>query len=306
MKYPKLLSFSLVLFVLIGCNKTPISSETNNISETSNTFAQNNSPAQEAVPKSDNSNSNTDISSSPQKNTPKAEKSNSNPQVNSSSQQNPPKAENFSPSPQVNSSPQKIAAKTETSNSTTKNNLTPKFGTIEEVRAKIGNGRIIGSATCDDDGLENDVRVDFDGDGRADKCVVANLKMESLVVDDSSVENVSKSLESITKGCKRTQKNQNNTTYVICKKGNRIVSASEYIGEADAGLNFWFAPDGRVEAVRSLANGELFVFDINGKLKSSFNVYESKVITNISAEERKNVEENMYPSYKKIFEVFNL
>ncbi len=129
---------------------------------------------------------------------------------------------------------------------------------------------------------------------------------QSGIIDETSFQTVSKSLDAITKGCTKTKKTEKYTDYEICKKGDRVVSASEYATEADAGLAYWFSPDGRVVAARYLASGDLYIFDSSGKVSSKIEVYESKKINNISAEEQKRVEENLYFNYKDILKVFNL
>ncbi|AFY56541.1 MORN repeat protein [Rivularia sp. PCC 7116] len=126
------------------------------------------------------------------------------------------------------------------------------------------------------------------------------------IIDETSFQTISKSLDSITKGCQKTEKTQNGNNYEICKQGNSIVNASEYNAEVGAGLAYWFSPNGKVVAARYLASGDLYVFNSNGKVTSKIDVYESKKINNISAEDRKQAEQNLYVNYKDIFKVFNL
>lgn len=124
------------------------------------------------------------------------------------------------------------------------------------------------------------------------------------IIDETSFQTFSKSLDAITQGCQKTKKSGEYTEYEICKKGNTIVNASEYSPEAGAGLAYWFADD-RVVAMRYLANGDTFTFDSNGKVSAKFNVYDSKKISNISAEERKHAEGNISSgSYKGILQRF--
>ena len=124
------------------------------------------------------------------------------------------------------------------------------------------------------------------------------------IIDETSFQTFSKSLDAITLGCQKTKKSGEYTEYEICKKGNTIVNASEYSPEAGAGLAYWFA-DGRVVAMRYLTNGDTFTFDSNGKVSAKFNVYDSKKISNISAEERKHAEGNISSgSYKGILQRF--
>ena len=133
-----------------------------------------------------------------------------------------------------------------------------------------------------------------------------NHTSQSRIIDETSFQSISKSLDSITKGCRKTEETQNANNYEICKQGNSIVNASEYNAEVGAGLAYWFSTDGKVIAARYLASGDLYVFDSNGKVSSKIDVYQSKKINNISAEDRKQAEQNLYGNYKHIFKVFNL
>lgn len=137
------------------------------------------------------------------------------------------------------------------------------------------------------------------------KIVKNKPSIQNGIIDETSYQSVSKSLESITKGCKETKKTGEYSQYKICKKGNRIVNASEYASEAGAGLAYWLAPNGKVVAIRNLSSGVLSIFDSNGKVSSQFDVYNSKKIKNIDAQERKNLEQNVYNGYQQIIAAFN-
>lgn len=127
---------------------------------------------------------------------------------------------------------------------------------------------------------------------------------QSGIIDETSFQTFSKSLEAITQGCTKTKKTENYTDYEICKKDGKVVNASEYASEADAGLAYWFATDGRVVAMRYLNNGEVFTFDSNGKVSAKFNIYDSKKINNISDEERKQAEKTANSAYQDILQRF--
>ena len=136
--------------------------------------------------------------------------------------------------------------------------------------------------------------------------IAQNNSSQTGIIDETSFQSISKSLDSITKGCQKTEKAENGNNYEICKKGGNIINASEYNAEVEAGLAYWFSTDGKVIAARYLASGDLYVFDSNGKVSSKIDVYQSKKINNISAEDRKQAEENLYFNHKDIFKVFNL
>ncbi|MBV6621703.1 MAG: hypothetical protein KI793_01915 [Rivularia sp. (in: Bacteria)] len=240
MKLIKLLSLSLVPFVLFGCNQTPAASSNDNAIKSSISQKQD----------SDSTSETTTV------NTNKLEESN------------------------------------------------PKITAREDnTKDKIGK-QIGGKFDCNGDGIFNGARIDYDGDGIPDECIESYKKAKSAI-DETSYQTVSKSLESITKGCKETEKNTDFSQYKICKKGDRIVNVSEYASEAGAGLAYWFAPNGKVVAIRNLSSGVLSTFDSNGKVSKQFDVYKSKRIKNINAQERKNLEQNVYNGYKQIIAAFN-
>ncbi|MEM7714208.1 MAG: hypothetical protein AAF349_11645 [Cyanobacteria bacterium P01_A01_bin.68] len=137
------------------------------------------------------------------------------------------------------------------------------------------------------------------------KSTAQNNSSGNRIIDETSFQSFSKSLEAITNGCQKTKKSGQYTEYEICKKDGTIVNASEYSPEAGAGLAYWFAPDGRVAAMRYLTNGDTFTFDSNGKVSAKFNIYDSKKINNISAEERNHAEGNISKgSHKDILQRF--
>ena len=280
MKYTKTLSLSLLLFTLLGCNQAPQESQTNNNIEISNTIQQE--------------------KSSPQKVAQNNPKNKNNIEVATISQTQ-------------DSSPTKVEKKVKASTLYQTENSPSKSETIAQTeQPNLGKGRIIGSANCDDDGLEDDVRVDYDGDGRADKCVVANLPTEDEIeplVNETSYKTVMNSLQLLTGDCKETQKKQGNIKYTICKNPNKIVKASESHAEFGDGIGFWFF-EGKLIAAQRFHNGELFVFDYDGKLTSMFaeNPKTGKIekLASIRNQDRKDAEENLYNGYQNIFKVFNL
>lgn len=140
--------------------------------------------------------------------------------------------------------------------------------------------------------------------GQITASTTQNNSSQNGIIDETSYQTISKSLDYITKGCQKIEKINNSNSYEICKKGNIIVNASEYNIEAGGGLVYWFSPDGKVVAARYLGSGETYLFDSNGKVSSKINVYESKKINNISAEDRKQAEESLYVNYKDILRLF--
>ncbi|MEM9928003.1 MAG: hypothetical protein AAF915_30505 [Cyanobacteria bacterium P01_D01_bin.50] len=249
MKYANLLSLSLVVFTLFGCNKAPLASQTNNTVEASNT------------------------------------------------------------SQKENDSPQIVATNVKASNTSQKENDSDKSETITQGK-ESKTGKLIGPAfDCDNDGQADDSRIDYDGDGIPDDCLVNNEDEIEPMIDESSYETVMNSLNLLSGDCKETEKIQGNIKYTICKLGGKPVKASESHAELGDGIGFWFL-EGRVIAAQRFHNGELFVFDYDGKLSSMFaeNQKTGKIekLASIPDEDRKSAEKYLYNGYQNIFKVFNL
>lgn len=286
MKYAKLLSLSLVAFTLFGCNKTSHSSQVINPVEASNTLEENAS-SEAAI-------NNEDLTAS--------STNNSSPQKFVRNVKTP------TLSTQKNSSPQ-IAQKVETPTPQTQNSSS-QYGTLEELNAKLKkrNGRIIGSATCDDDGLENDVRVDYNGDGMPDECVSANLKIDHPTINESSFATVNSSLQSLAEGCEESKKTQGNIVKSICRKNGEIVKASESHAELGDGIGYWFSQN-RVVAVQRFHTGETFIFYRNGELSSkfadNFKTGKTEKITNFNDKQIQEAD-TLISGYQSILQAFGI
>ncbi|MEO1376028.1 MAG: hypothetical protein AAFW70_17275 [Cyanobacteria bacterium J06635_10] len=256
MKYANLLSLSLVVFTLFGCNKTPLASQTNNTLEASNT-----------------------------------------------SQIVATKVKTSTSDRTQNSDSQKVAIASQQEKSSDKSE------TIAQGK-ESKTGKLIGAAfDCDNDGQADDSRIDYDGDGIPDDCLVNNEDEIEPMIDQSSYETVMNSLNLLAQDCKETPKIQGNIKYTICKLGGKPVKASESHAELGDGIGFWFL-EGRVIAAQRFHNGELFVFDYDGKLSSMFaeNQKTGKIekLASIPDEDRKGAEKYLYNGYRNIFKAFNL
>ncbi|MGD1912170.1 MAG: hypothetical protein ACFB2X_15320 [Rivularia sp. (in: cyanobacteria)] len=269
MKYANLLSLSLVVFTLFGCNKAPLASQTNNTVEASNTSQKENDSAQKVATK---------VKTSTRYQT-------------------------------QNSDSQKVATNVKASTRYQKENSSDKSETITQGK-ESKTGKLIGAAfDCDNDGQADDSRIDYDGDGIPDDCLVVDEDEIEPIIDESSYETVMNSLNLLSGDCKETEKIQGNIKYTICKLGGKPVKASESHNELGDGIGFWFL-EGRVIAAQRFHNGELFVFDYDGKLSSMFaeNQKTGKIekLASIPDEDRKSAEKYLYNGYQNIFKVFNL
>lgn len=111
-------------------------------------------------------------------------------------------------------------------------------------------------------------------------------------------------LGQIAEGCEETKKIQGNTTYQICTINGEPVQASEALTEEGDGLGFWFE-NNKVRAIRFFHNGDLVIFDDNGRLEAVFSD-DGKMQTNFTETEKKELEETAKNGYRDIFAVFKI
>ncbi|MFB2924298.1 MULTISPECIES: hypothetical protein [Aerosakkonema] len=111
-------------------------------------------------------------------------------------------------------------------------------------------------------------------------------------------------LEEMTEGCQEKKKTQGNITYQICTINGKPVQASEALTEAGDGLGFWFQ-NNKVRAIRFFHNGDLAIFDENGRLQVRF--YDgNEMQTDFTETERKELEATAKNGYRDIFAVFKI
>ncbi len=72
--------------------------------------------------------------------------------------------------------------------------------------------------------------------------------------------------------CDRQTKDEKSTRYMVCSVERvtgkpRVISASSSLIETGDGIGYWFTEESKVAAIRFFHSGELFMFDIDGKLK---------------------------------------
>ncbi|OKH22707.1 hypothetical protein [Chroogloeocystis siderophila] len=167
---------------------------------------------------------------------------------------------------------------------------------------------VIGHAIdCDNDGRDNDYRIDYDADGIPDDCIIGDDN--SLTpVDTSNSQSLFdrriKFLEKLTAGCTENRKVEGNMTYSICIADGQPVKAAEFLTELGDGLNIWFE-HGKVIAVLRTHSGEMFFFD-NGKLELMFEDYGTQVVVSFTPEDRQEYEDLAQTAYQRIFQVFSI
>ncbi|MEO0968419.1 MAG: hypothetical protein AAFX80_08785 [Cyanobacteria bacterium J06639_18] len=132
-------------------------------------------------------------------------------------------------------------------------------------------GTIIGPAfDCDNDGQADDSRVDYDGDGIPDECVIGDEKpLIQAQIDLSSHQNVVAYLDKLTKNCQEAEKIQKHTKYNVCTVNGKPVKASESNVELGDGLAYWFE-NGKVRGIKVLHTQDFFIFDEKDNLAGVF------------------------------------
>lgn len=166
-------------------------------------------------------------------------------------------------------------------------------------------GTVIGQPIdCDNDGQDNDFRIDYDGDGIPDDCIIGEDSLLNIENTNSqaSYEQSMKSLEQMTQGCEEKTQINGDITYSVCTLNRQPVKASEFLTELGDGLSIWFE-NGQVKAVQRTHNGETFFFD-QGKLTVKFDEYGSERRVTVSTQERSEAEELAKTAYQGIFQVF--
>jgi len=309
MKYTKLLSLSLILFGLLGCNQPPSANQViNPIEEETLTEGENSNPPiaiNNQAPQASQTRNNSSQT---------ARVETTNKTQKSSQQIVAQKLERLAQA--QNSSPQKSTQRLK--KTTQRQNTASKYATVEELkeldkRIRKRNGRIIGSASCDGDGIENDYRVDFDGDGMPDECVTANFRAHRRFLEDT-VASVRDTLNYLEKGSQVTSRKQGNFTYYLWKKDGEIIKAIKAEDGSATSLQYWF-DEGKTLAVqriedrtKSTVNNTIFTYHQNGQLYSIVEVLggegdNSKYITNFSNQQLQE-SRNLVNGYQEIFNVF--
>ncbi|TAG87456.1 MAG: hypothetical protein EAZ09_00790 [Oscillatoriales cyanobacterium] len=146
-------------------------------------------------------------------------------------------------------------------------------------------GRQIGQAIdCDRDGQQDDIRMDDDGDGIPDRCLLNQFKP---IMNQANYAQELKQLQA--QPCEKTQKIIKNVSYMVCSTngGKTIVSASEALVEVGDGVGLWLKGD-RVRAIVFFGTGEVVFFN-RGVLEAQMSDKRG-VTTVFTADERQHFE----------------
>jgi hypothetical protein len=151
---------------------------------------------------------------------------------------------------------------------------------------------------CDRDGQQDDIRMDDDGDGIPDRCLLNQIKPAM------NRENYDRELKELqAQPCQKATKTVKNISYMVCSSngGKTIVSASEALVEVGDGVGFWLKGD-RVRAIVFFGSGEIVFFN-RGVLEAQMSD-KREVTTVFTADERQQFEGLERNGVKKILQVF--
>ncbi|TAG93511.1 MAG: hypothetical protein EAZ19_15835 [Oscillatoriales cyanobacterium] len=158
--------------------------------------------------------------------------------------------------------------------------------------------RQIGPAIdCDRDGQQDDIRMDDDGDGIPDRCLLNQIKP---VMNRENYDLELKQLQA--QPCQKATKTVKNISYIMCSTngGKTIVSASEALVEVGDGVGFWLKGD-RVRAIVFFGTGEVVFFN-RGVLEAQMS--DKEVTTVFTADERQQFERLEKNGVQRILQVF--
>ncbi|WP_293146319.1 MULTISPECIES: hypothetical protein [unclassified Microcoleus] len=169
---------------------------------------------------------------------------------------------------------------------------------IDAIAQSAKPSRQIGPAIdCDSDGQQDDIRMDDDGDGIPDRCLLNQIKPAL------NRENYDRELKQLqAQSCQKATKIVKNMSYIMCSTngGKTVVSASEAIVEVGDGVGFWLKSD-RVRAIVFFGTGEVVFFN-RGVLEAQMS--DKEVTTVFTADERQQFERLEKAGVQRILQVF--
>lgn len=150
---------------------------------------------------------------------------------------------------------------------------------------------------CTQDGQDG-IRMDDNGDGIPDRCLVSQIKP---VMNRANYDRELKQLQA--QPCQKATRIVKNVSYIICSTngGKTIVSASEALMEVGDGVGYWFKGD-RVRAIVFFGSGEVVFFN-RGVLEAQMSD-KGGVSTVFTADERRHFERLERDGVQKILKIF--
>lgn len=161
-------------------------------------------------------------------------------------------------------------------------------------------GRQIGPAIdCDRDGQQDDIRMDDNGDGIPDRCLLNQIKP---IMNRANYDRELKELQA--QPCQKATKTVKNISYMMCSTngGKTIVSVSEALMEVGDGVGLWLKAD-RVRAIVFFGTGQV-VFLNRGVLEAQILDDKREVTTVFTADERRHFEKLERDGVRGILKIF--
>lgn len=184
---------------------------------------------------------------------------------------------------------------------------------------KIASTMIGPAIDCDGDGKQNDARIDDDGDGIPDRCLLGsqtgNSKPQEMQVEGRQIKPASidvmlpaewKAMQKQLEDCTVTRKTDKAMTYSLCRRNDgQIVQVAESLTEFGDGLGYWLRGE-QIRAVQLLHYGEVWFFQ-NGRLQAILtDGNPSQVKTSFSQDELNHASLLVPNGHRKILQRFGL
>jgi hypothetical protein len=187
-----------------------------------------------------------------------------------------------------------------------------------EKAEKVASTMIGPAIDCDGDGKQNDARIDDDGDGIPDRCLMGsqagNSKAQETQVERNRTEPISaevirsewKAMQKQLEDCTIARRTDKSMTYSLCTRNDgQIVRVAESLTEAGDGLGYWLRGD-QIRAVQFFHSGEVWFFQ-NGRLQAILaDGTPSQVQTSFSQEELNHASLLVPNGHRKILQRFGL
>ncbi|MGB5962660.1 MAG: hypothetical protein WBG73_18620 [Coleofasciculaceae cyanobacterium] len=186
-----------------------------------------------------------------------------------------------------------------------------------EKTEKIASTMIGPAIDCDGDGKQNDARIDDDGDGIPDRCLLGsqagNSQAQEIQVERRTepvsaevIRSEWKAMQKQLEECTIARRTDKSMTYSLCRRNNgQILQVSEALTEFGDGLGYWLRGD-QIRAVQFFHSGEVWFFQ-NGRLQAILtDGVPSQVQTSFSPQELNQARLLVPNGHRKILQRFGL
>jgi hypothetical protein len=193
-----------------------------------------------------------------------------------------------------------------------------KLESVSPAAAKNIASIMIGPAIdCDGDGKQNDARIDDDGDGIPDRCLLGsqtgNSEAQEMQVERRTepvsaevIRSEWKAMQKQLEDCTVARRTDKSMTYSLCRRNDgQIVQVAEALTEFGDGLGYWLRGE-QIRAVQFFHSGEVWFFQ-NGRLQAILaDGTPSQVKTSFSQDELNHARLLVPNGHRKILQRFGL